>query len=63
VLWVLSSIGPFIALVGFWVRRKASQGIGSMTSRARPIRFEMIGYSPFWPPFWPFPVDGGMPMA
>ena len=60
---VLSGVGSLMALVGFWVRRKASQGIGSMTSRARPIRFEMIGYSPFWPPFWPFPVDGGMPMA
>jgi hypothetical protein len=27
---VLSGIGSFVVLVGFWVRRKAAQGIGAM---------------------------------
>ena len=33
---VLSGIGAFMALCGFWVRRKASQGIGTMNDESAP---------------------------
>jgi hypothetical protein len=33
---VLGGIGAFITLCGFWVRRKASQGIGTMNDEGAP---------------------------